>query len=70
MYLTDTEADAVESTEPLLYLGRLNFENGERKKAINYMERAYNLRKDNLGEESILTLEAINYYLQFLLVNK
>ena len=70
MYLTDTEADAVESTEPLLYLGRLNFKNGETKKVINHMERAYNLRKDNLGEDSIITLEAINFFLQFLLVNR
>ena len=37
IFLTDQDADAVESTEPLLYLGRVNMDTGERKKGINYM---------------------------------
>ena len=61
------EIDNLESTYPLLYLARLNFETGERKESIIYIERAYKTRKLLLGENNILTIEAVNFYLQFLI---
>ena len=63
LYSNDSNEDTIESCLPLIYLGRLKKEIGEMKEAINYIERAYKLRKEKLGESNILTLEVSNYYL-------